>query len=178
MVLLERTVMLAATIGVACSASPLQVLDGGFEAGGDTDSAASNPPSCTVVLASSFDQSCTVDTDCVAVHEVHACPITDCSGCLKQGINKGAMTQYMSALSKNAALGPSGVICHCPPCQGDFAICRGGQCQAPSCTPPFADTLAACANAGGLCVYRANTTCGGMGMADGCAYSDEICCLN
>jgi hypothetical protein len=173
----ERIVVLAATIGVGCSASPLQVLDGGFEAGGDTDSAASNPPSCTVVLASGYDQSCMVDTDCVTVYEVHACPITDCSGCAMQGINKGAMTQYMSALSKNAALEPSGVLCHCP-CESGFAICRGGQCQAAPCAPSRADTLAACANAGGLCGYRANTTCGGTGTADGCAYSDEICCLN
>lgn len=169
-----------AAAGAACSASPLQVVDGGFagaEAGANADSAESNPGVCTIILASDYDQSCVADEDCVSVGQQPECPIADCRGCTAGGINKSVMTEYMTALSKAIMREPTNAICNCP-CETDFALCRGGKCQAAGCGPPPLDTLPACANAGGLCAYRANTTCGGASTLDGCAYSDEMCCLN
>jgi hypothetical protein len=46
------------------------------------------------------------------------------------------------------------------------------------CSPPLTDTLSACTNLGGKCMYSANTTCNGMGPPGSCAYSDEVCCLS
>lgn len=174
-------IAMAASGIAACAATPLQVSDGGAigsESGDGADSASDSTASgCIVVLASDYDQSCVVDTDCVSVGQVAKCPVTDCSGCYLVAINKGAAARYMTALSQAVVSGPPGPICNCP-CESGFAICRGGQCQAAPCGPPPGDTLAACSDAGGLCVYRANATCGGTALPGGCAYSDEMCCLN
>ena len=142
----------------ACGATPAQLPDGGAagsntggssgSAGASGGSTSSDPGACIVVLASDYDQSCVVDTDCVAVNEVRRCPITDCSGCLRKGVNKGAMAQYTAALSQDVSLEPPGVVCHCP-CEGP-TVCREGKCLAASCIPPPADTRAACANAPSL----------------------------
>jgi hypothetical protein len=82
------------------------------------------------------------------------------------------MTAFAQAFASKA----SGTGCGCP-CESG-ALCRSGKCQAAFCGPPPADTLPACADAGGRCAYSANTTCNGMGPPDACAYSDEFCCLN
>ena len=175
---------LAAIGNVGCGATPIQVPDagaagsGGSNPGdGSADAASSNPGGCHAVLASDYDQSCVVDTDCVGVGEVPTCPVSACDGCLAQGINKNAVAQYLAALSQAFTSAPPGEQCACP-CEGIGALCRGGKCQAASCSPPRSDTLPACANAGGTCAYRANTTCNATGPPDACAYSDEFCCLN
>jgi hypothetical protein len=165
----------------ACSASPLRVLnDGsaGAEAGGSTDSAGSDLGSCTIVLASDYDQSCLTDADCVSVGQQPECPVVDCLGCIPGAINTSAMVEYMTALSHAGTREPpAGPVCSCP-CETGFALCRGGKCQAAPCGPPPSDTLAACANAGGVCGYITNIICHQMGPPDACAYSDELCCLN
>ncbi len=130
--------------------------------------------SCRIVVASDYDQSCTVDTDCVAVGEVTSCPAFACDGCTTVAINKLAMPQYQAAFAQAFASAAVGV-CGCP-CESG-AICRGGQCQAAFCAPSRADTLPACADAGGTCGYSANTVCSATGPPDSCAYSDEVCCL-
>jgi hypothetical protein len=86
------------------------------------------------------------------------------------------MAQYTSALSAALASAPSGSGCNCP-CEGG-AICRAGKCQAAFCAPPRSDTLPACADAGGACMYSANSVCAAMGPPDACAYSDEVCCTH
>jgi hypothetical protein len=131
--------------------------------------------SCSPVLASDYDQSCTVDSDCVAVGEEPQCPASGCE-CPSAAVNKGVATQYQAALSRASTirLPVSGCSCACE----SAALCRGGKCQASLCSPPLTDTLAACANLGGQCTYSANTTCGGMGPPGSCAYSDEFCCLS
>jgi hypothetical protein len=134
-------------------------------------------PSCSIVLASNHDRSCTVDTDCLAVGEVPSCPAGGCDGCTTEAINNSAIAQYMTAFAQ-AFASRAGGGCNCP-CESG-AVCRGGKCQAAFCGPPPTDTLAACAeagDAGGMCVYSANTTCSGMGPPDACAYADEFCCL-
>jgi hypothetical protein len=168
----------------------LEVEDGGMSSANDggatsvpdgspSDAAiGSDAPPCSPVLASDYDQSCMVDTDCVAVGEVPSCPAFACDGCTTVAINKSAMAQYMTALDRAFASEQSGTGCGCP-CESG-AVCRSGKCQAAFCGPPAADTLPACANAGdagGMCAYSANTTCSGTGPADACAYSDEFCCL-
>ena len=98
---------LAAIGNVGCGATPIQVPDagaagsGGSNPGdGSADAASSNPGGCHAVLASDYDQSCVVDTDCVGVGEVPTCPVSACDGCLAQGINKNAVAQYLAALSQ------------------------------------------------------------------------------
>jgi hypothetical protein len=137
---------------------------------------AGGAPACTTVVASDYDQSCAVDTDCVAVGEVTQCPASPCDGCPSEAINASAMAKYETAIAPDFASEPSGQHCSCP-CEGG-AVCRNGKCQAAFCSPPTSDTLPACANTDGMCVYSANTTCDTMGPADACAYADEVCCLN
>jgi hypothetical protein len=131
--------------------------------------------SCSIVVASDYDQSCAADTDCVAVGEVSGCPAIECDVCATEAVNKHAAPRYQAALSQALASSPAGTPCGCP-CESG-AVCRGGTCQAAFCVPPRTDTLPACADAGGTCAYSANTTCNGMGPPDACAYSDEVCCL-
>jgi hypothetical protein len=90
-----------AAVGVACSAYPLQVHDGGFagaEAGGNRDSAASNPGACTIVLASDYDQSGVTDADCVSVGQQPECPVTD--GGLKAWTQRFVQTLLMVSSSR------------------------------------------------------------------------------
>jgi hypothetical protein len=131
---------------------------------------------CSPVLPSNYDQSCDADTDCVGVGEVPQCPAAACDGCMTEAINKTVLAQYLADLSRAFASEPPGEACNCP-C-GGVAVCRGGTCQEGYCAPPSTDTLPACADAGGICAYTANTTCGAMGPPDSCAYSDEFCCTN
>lgn len=147
---------------------------GSSEAGVD----AATVIACSIVLASDYDQSCVVDSDCVAVGQAPQCPATACDGCTTEGINRSAMAQYMTAFARAQASSPMGPfdVCGCP-CESG-AVCHSSKCQAAFCEPPPPDTLPACADAGGRCAYSANTTCNGAGPPDACAYSDEFCCLN
>jgi hypothetical protein len=127
---------------------------------------------CHRVLASDYDQSCKVDSDCVLVGEVSKCPATACDGCGTQAINKSDQTRYQAAFAQAAATATGECFC---PCEG-LAVCRAGKCQSGDCAPPPEDTRASCGNAGGRCDYKANTTCDSMNVPDGCAYNDEMCC--
>lgn len=138
-------------------------------------SAACRGDECAVVLASDYDQSCAVDSDCVAVGEVASCPAEACDSCTTAAVNKSAAATYTTAFQRALASAPTGPACGCP-CESG-AVCRGGTCQAAYCAPPSSDTGPACADAGGICMYSANTTCNGEGPPDACAYSDEVCCL-
>jgi hypothetical protein len=147
-----------------------------LDAGQSTDVQAAFDAGCNAVIASDYDQSCVVDTDCVLVMgEVRGCPATACY-CPEAAINKDARAQYMAAFAQAVASEPpGGPHCGCP-CIGG-ALCRAGKCQAGSCGAPPTDTLPTCADAGGTCDYSANTTCNAIGPPDACAYSDEVCCL-
>jgi hypothetical protein len=152
---------LAATASAACGGSS-------YEGSGSAP--------CRPVLASDYDQSCVVDTDCLTVGQVSQCPATACDSCATEAINQSAMAQYMSAFAQAFATSPRPGFCGCP-CTVN-GICRAGKCQAGYCEPGPADTLPACTDAGGQCDYAANTSCNGIGPPDSCAYSDEVCCLN
>jgi hypothetical protein len=134
-----------------------------------------NGAKCTPVLASDYDQSCDADTDCVGVGQVPSCPAFAGYDCPTEAVNKQVATQYNAGFSQAfASRGPGGSTCPCV----SGAVCRSGICHAAYCGPPPADTLPACADAGGRCYYRANTRCNGMGPPDACAYADEFCCIN
>jgi hypothetical protein len=80
------------------------------------------------ISASDYDQSCNVDSDCVAVGEGNACfPCTII--CKGAPISRGALPAYQSDVSKTiGARETESVSCGCPlestPC------CRSGVCTA------------------------------------------------
>jgi hypothetical protein len=150
--------------------------DGGDAAADAADGSALEAAACSAVVASDYDQSCVADSDCVQVGQVLRCPAGACDGCLSAGINKNALSRYLAAFASAVASIPDGETCGCP-CEGDFAICRAGKCAASWCLPDIADTLPACADAGGMCSYTANTPCSRYGPPGSCAYADEICCV-
>ncbi|MGO9838206.1 MAG: hypothetical protein ACLP1X_28840 [Polyangiaceae bacterium] len=160
-------------VAVLAACSSLAWGCGGTTTGSGAADASSGSEPCSVVLASDYDQSCTVDTDCTLVGEVPSCPAEACDGCTLWAINKGAITHYMTAFSQAFASVPSGTGCGC--IAEDGPCCRGGQCTA-MCSSST-DVLPACADAGGFCSLGANISCGSAGPPDSCAYSDEVCCL-
>ena len=83
---------------------------------------------CTEIQASSYDQTCTRDSDCVAVSVGNACEecVFAC-GANVGAINAGAMAQYRVDVAKT----PAGVaVCGCPEEAVTAPCCRNGQCHA------------------------------------------------
>lgn len=121
------------------------------------------------IQASNYDQSCMTDLDCVAIAEGNACSLID--PCANAAINKGALAQYQSDIAQVPCFELAGCPAEFGPC------CRHGSCQTDACYSA-ADTLPACADAGGACAPFV-TQCGskGAGPAGSCAYPDEMCCL-
>jgi hypothetical protein len=101
---------------------------------GPEDAAQSSGDACSVVLASDYDQSCAVDTDCVAVGQVSACPPGPGDRCAEWSVSRTALPQYMTALSSALNSVPTGTTClgEISPC------CLQGQCTMSSCSesPP------------------------------------------
>ncbi len=101
-----------------------------LDAASDRNDGWDGQTSCAAILASSYDQSCTSDSDCIVVTVGYPC-----EGCGLQcgadvgAINAGARAQYMGDVSRT----PKGAVpCNCPPPPpvGNFSCCRGGQCRA------------------------------------------------
>jgi hypothetical protein len=146
--------------------------DGSYAAGPDADSG------LCIIAASNYDQSCNVDSDCVEVSSGDYCSPTTCT-CGGSAINVKAMAEFNADVA-NTPLGSNtlseAVVCGCPlpggPC------CRSGVCQSGfgDCSSP-ADTLPACADAGGTCMpvvlYGEVAQC----HPGPCAYADEVCCV-
>jgi hypothetical protein len=121
------------------------------------------------IQASNYDQSCTTDMDCVAMAEGNACSLI--SPCANAAINRGALAQYQSDIAQ----APCYALAGCP--AGFGPCCRQGSCQMNTCYST-ADTLPACADAGGACApFVAQCGSKGAGPPDACAYPDETCCL-
>jgi hypothetical protein len=153
-------------------------LVGNGPADASSDARADSYAGPCMISASSYDQSCAVDTDCQEVSSGDYC---SASTCLTGGsaINAGALAQFNDDVSKTP-LG-SGVLgsVFCGRRFSSTLCCRQGQCEAqPSACSPPADTFPSCADAGGTCTLSVQTTCFMTGPPDGCAYSDEVCCLN
>ena len=125
------------------------------------------------MLASSYDQSCTVDTDCTGVTSGDYCGGL-CTLCLAAAINTAALGEFNADIAETPVGSGEAAPCPCP--RATVACCRNGACTA-DCVAP-SDTLPDCADAGGTCVL--NPACDaaiGTGPANSCAYADEICCL-
>jgi hypothetical protein len=90
--------------------------------------------SCSIVLASNYDQSCSVDTDCVAVSQVSVCPGWGGYGCILWTINKNASAQYMTAISQAIADKPFNGGGSCP--EETSPCCLQGRCNVSSCPEP------------------------------------------
>jgi hypothetical protein len=80
-----------------------------------------------LIQASNYQQSCTVDTDCVAVDEGNFCHpgSTDCPG--SAAISKSDYAQYQADVAKT-----NGASCYAPQPSCPFEsgpCCLGGQCQ-------------------------------------------------
>src|SRR5580658_820236 len=131
-----------------------------------------------VISASNYDQSCNVDSDCVEISSGDYCSATFCQ-CGGSVINVGALAQFKADVSKtpigSGAL--MGTVCGCSVPAGP--CCRQGMCKAGfgDCSSP-ADTLPACADAGGTCMPSVLFGGCNQGAPDACAYSDELCCVN
>lgn len=107
------------------------------------------------IQASSFDQSCVSDLDCVAVGQGSVC--AQCGFvCPTAAINKGGLAAYqVAALDAGGSfLGP----CNCP--EFGSPCCHQGQCSL-NCNDDITD-LDACASAGGSCVPYAAVLDGGL----------------
>ncbi len=88
---------------------------------GATDGASSEHCS---ILASSYDESCAIDSDCVAVAEVPLCG--DPCSCLTGAINARDQARYSRDLSPLAPP-PGMTACHCP-CEATHPRCCEGRC--------------------------------------------------
>ena len=121
------------------------------------------------ILAANYDQSCQTDTDCVLIGEGNACSMVN--PCANAAISKAAYAKYQSDIAAAPCFALAGCPASLPPC------CRQGVCRTNDCSSP-ADTLPACADAGGIC-SPFTTECGtkGAGPPGSCAFPDEMCCL-
>ncbi len=162
--------------GPADASPGVPPLDAVAEAGPDIDAAG------CVLAASNYNQSCTVDTDCVPISTGNYCdPLTCMCGGVGDVISKNALPQFQADVAKTpiGSGAIQGASCGCP-LFGLGACCVAGMCQFgfDACSGA-GDALAACADAGGTC-SRFVEECGGRGAgpANSCAYADETCCLN
>jgi hypothetical protein len=126
-----------------------------------------------IILASNYDQSCTVDSDCKDVTAGDYCStLCPCGG---SSINVGAVAQFNQDVSRTP-LGSGAIAWDACPClTAGGPCCRQGTCHMNTCVLP-SDTLAACADAGGSC-NMLTLGCARLGPANSCAYPDEACCL-
>jgi hypothetical protein len=183
--------------GAPDGAAPVPVTS---DAQSDSPGEDSGPNACAdasvrTIQASSYDQSCTVDTDCRLIGEGNAC--TPCAfNCPSSGaINAGALAQYNSDVANTPAVAASfnGQTCFagCPaafgPCcvGGKCQLSTTGQCPVPDagvdaasdacqCPAPDAD-VDACAPpivCSGACVSGAHNV---STMVDGCLVTR--CCV-
>ena len=131
--------LLVAAVGCSSSINP---------GGGPVDGAAMNPdvaatifggesdadvdasgPSCTNIQASSYDLSCTSDTDCVVVGGFGS-SCTACLNCPRAALNKASEPQYWADEGK-ATVGILSCFCTTPP----RSCCIRGICQVGDLAP-------------------------------------------
>jgi hypothetical protein len=88
-------------------------------------------PGAQNITASSYDQSCETDSDCIAVEEGNFCAAGADNGCTNAAINKSALPQYNADLAKTQAsvcFGLSGCPLELGPCCQNGTCQVGGQC--------------------------------------------------
>ncbi|MDQ3334434.1 MAG: hypothetical protein M4D80_04680 [Myxococcota bacterium] len=83
----------------------------------------------TLVLASRFDQSCTYNSDCVAVYEGSACAPCRCANA---AIHRDALPKYRAEIGAYwACYAPEDCGADCQAVTGDAAICVANKCTLP-----------------------------------------------
>jgi hypothetical protein len=93
--------------------------------------------SAQTITATSYDQTCQKDSDCVAIEEGNFCLPGANNGCTNAAINKGALAQYRADLAKT-----QGGVCYgvtgCP--EEGAPCCASGKCTAdPQCKTTSGD---------------------------------------
>jgi hypothetical protein len=133
---------------------------------------------CMLILPSDYGQSCTLDSDCVAVSEVAVCPPDACSGqCVAGIVSASVAAEYTAAIARATADRPPlgfGTFCNCELVL--IPVCRNGKCEDDTSSLPEAPS--ACTDAGAQCLPSSIFSCTTPGPKGGCGYSDEICCFN
>ena len=87
--------------------------------------------SAQLLLASSYDQSCRKDSDCVAIEEGNFCRPGANNGCTNAAINRTALAQYQADLAKTTAgvcYGLTGCPLESGPCCQSGVCAVDGQC--------------------------------------------------
>jgi hypothetical protein len=136
-----------------------------------TDNAcvADQPGDCTdanvqLIQASSYDQSCTTDTDCVPISEGNACDALFGSCCANATISRAAFAQYQSDLAKTrvASCTTGGrFTCNC----ATYPICcLGGSCNWGCSSPLVAAGDAGTDGGGGAEGSDASSSGGGYSL--------------
>jgi hypothetical protein len=123
----------------ACVAAGGQCLIGGVCASITTDQSCGPGADCCLDVTcapdvhyeippkgSSYDQSCTVDSDCIAVGFGDACLVCEIGCVANAAISKSAEAQYRSDVAKTPA---AGTDCGCPEEPQGGPCCIGGMCQ-------------------------------------------------
>ncbi len=133
----------------------------------------SDATSCTYVYATSYDQSCMTDSDCVAVVDGTGC-------CPNSSVNVAVQAQYTADFKKAfAACGGAAQCGQLGGCANIGPCCVGGTCQIAggSCAHPSPlGNPVACIGAGGQCAFRSLQCAGVVGPQD-CGNDAAICCM-
>lgn len=104
---------IACCIGMACV----------YGQAAETDSCVD--ASAQIIMASSYNQSCQEDSDCVAIEEGDFCQPGANDGCANAAINRTALAQYQKDLAKTTA----GVCYGLAGCPAEFGpCCQNGVC--------------------------------------------------
>jgi hypothetical protein len=129
--------------------------------------------SCTYVYATSYDQSCMTESDCVGVVDGHFC-------CPSAAINVSVQAQFMADFQKAfAACGGAAQCSGRGACGNVGPCCVSGTCQiaSGSCSDPMPiATPLACIGAGGQCAFRSLPCAGVVGPQD-CGNDAAVCCI-
>jgi hypothetical protein len=94
------------------------------------------------ILASNYDQSCSVDSDCVAIGVGDPCYVCEVACPGAAAINQTSLATYMADTAR--PVGSPGVVCNCPLYDPSSVCCSAGTCK-----PHCLDVPAAAGDAGG-----------------------------
>jgi hypothetical protein len=131
--------------------------------------AAAGATGCTAsIQASSYEQTCKTDSDCVAVGQGSACGPCDLA-CTNAAINVAAHGQYVADVAKTPAGSTSGCTVSCAVGAGSATCCHGGVCHADSLCSGNDSSSGGYAS---LCpVFGDQPTCPAAADASGCNLS-------
>jgi len=121
--------------GTSASVTAVDASTSTSSSGASSPTGAFDAAACTI-LASNYDQSCTVDTDCVRVAAGDYCG-DECLCGGESTINVGALAQFNADVAKTPigsdAVEGVGADCGCPAEIDNAPCCQGGQCVVGMC---------------------------------------------